>query len=391
VCARFRSRTLFDFAIDIRSNNVRPSIVYGRVQIQLVGLLWGLVAAQPAAMPAPSVPPAAYEVVRLADGVHGFIWKNPFSDPIQGNALFIINDRDVVVVDTGLLPSTARVMAAELRKLTAKPVRYVINTHWHDDHHTGNGVYRELWPEVEFIGHRDTRADLIEKSYGERPQDLVNLQSSIERYERWAATGKDDDGKPLEERRRTRAGELAVLDRALLPELKAAAEMPPGLTFVDQLVLQRGDRTIEVRWLGRGNTRGDTVVVLPKERIAATGDLLVYPVPFGILSYYEEWPVTLDKLDALAVDVLFPGHGPVLRDRAYLRQVQGLLRALVDRVKAAVAAGATLEETRKQVTLADWKTTLAGDDPTKQRAFDNFFVQPAVERTWRQLRGEPDK
>ena len=270
-------------------------------------------------------------------------------------------------------------------------MRYVINTHWHDDHHTGNGVYRELWPEVEFIGHRDTRADLIEKSYGERPQDLVNLQSSIERYERWAATGKDDDGKPLEERRRTRAGELAVLDRALLPELKAAAEMPPGLTFVDQLVLQRGDRTIEVRWLGRGNTRGDTVVVLPKERIAATGDLLVYPVPFGILSYYEEWPVTLDKLDALPVDVLFPGHGPVLRDRAYLRQVQGLLRALVDRVKAAVAAGATLEETRKQVTLADWKTTLAGDDPTKQRAFDNFFVQPAVERTWRQLRGEPDK
>ena len=112
-----------------------------------------------AAMPAPSVPLAAYEVVRLADGVHGFVWKNPFADPIQGNALFIINDRDVVVVDTGLLPSTARVMAAELRKLTAKPVRYVINTHWHDDHHTGNGVYRELWPEVEFIGHRDTRAE----------------------------------------------------------------------------------------------------------------------------------------------------------------------------------------------------------------------------------------
>jgi glyoxylase-like metal-dependent hydrolase (beta-lactamase superfamily II) len=123
---------------------------------------------------------------------------------------------------------------------------------------------------------------------------------------------------------------LAALDRAMLPELKAAAEMPPGLTFVDQLVLQRGDRTIEIRWLGRGNTRGDTVVVLPKERIAATGDLLVHPVPFGILSYYEEWPVTLEQLDALPVDVLFPGHGPVLHDRAYLRQVQGLLRALVD-------------------------------------------------------------
>jgi glyoxylase-like metal-dependent hydrolase (beta-lactamase superfamily II) len=359
----------------------------------LIGLVWGLIAAQ--ALPAPAMPPAtpipAFEVERLADGVHGFVWKSPLDNPIQGNALFIINEGDVVVVDTGLLPSTARVMAAELRKLTSKPVRYVVNTHWHDDHHTGNAVYREVWPGVEFIGHRDTRADLIEKSYGERPKDLADMQASIERYERWAATGKDDDGKVLEERRRIRAGEIAALDRAMFPELKGAPEMPPDLTFVDQLVLQRGDRTIDVRWLGRGNTRGDTVVVLPKERIAATGDLLVHPVPFGILSYYEDWPVTLGRLDALPVDVLFPGHGPVMRDRAYLHQVQGLLRALVDRVKAAVAAGATLEAAQKQVTLADWKTTLAGDDPAKQRAFDSFFVRPAVERTWRQVKGEPDK
>jgi glyoxylase-like metal-dependent hydrolase (beta-lactamase superfamily II) len=251
--------------------------------------LWGLVAAPPLA-PSPPAPIAAYDVVRLADGVHGFVWKNSFANPIQGNALFIINDNDDVVVDTGLLPSTARVMAAELRKLTTRPVRYVVNTHWHDDHHTGNAVYRELWPEAEFIAHRDTRADLIEKSYGARPQDLIDMQAQIERYERWAATGKDDEGKPLEEQRRTRAGEIAALDRGVLPELKAAGEMPPSLTFVDELVLQRGDRRIEVRWLGRGNTRGDTVVVLPKE----------------------------------------------------------------------------------------------------QRAFDNFFVQPAVERTWRQVKGEPD-
>jgi hypothetical protein len=74
-----------------------------------------------------------------------------------------------------------------------------------------------------------------------------------------------------------------------------------------------------------------------------------------------------------------------------LRQVRGLLQALVDRVKAAVAAGATLEQTQQQVTLQDWKTTMAGDDPRRQRAFDGFVVQPAVERMWRQARGEPDK
>jgi cyclase len=186
------------------------------------------------------------------------------------------------------------------------------------------------------------------------------------------------------------AGEIAALDRALLPDLRSAAEMPPTLTFVDGLVLQRRDRTIEIRWLGRGNTRGDTIVILPKERIAASGDLVVYPVPFGILSYYNEWRDTLAKLDALPVDALFPGHGPLMRDRTYLRQVQSLVGALVDRVKAAIASGATLEATKAQVTLEDWKKTVAGDDPVKQRAFDAFFVQPAVERTWRQLKGEPD-
>jgi glyoxylase-like metal-dependent hydrolase (beta-lactamase superfamily II) len=265
-----------------------------------------------------------------------------------------------------------------------------INTHWHDDHHNGNAVYRELWPGVEFIAHRDTREDIFAKTYGTRAKDLADVEEAIERYARWAAAGKDDDGKVLEEARRKRAGELAALDRAMLPELRAVADMPPNLTFVDRLVLQRGERTIEIRWLGRGNTRGDTVVVLPKERIAASGDLVVYPVPFGILSYYDEWRDTLSKLDALPVDAFFPGHGSLMRDRAYLRQVQALVGALVDRVKVAIANGATVEETKAQVTLEDWKKTFAGDDPVKQRAFDAFFVRPAVERTWRQLKGEPD-
>jgi len=365
------------------------------MQIQLIA--WLVTAlTQPLSGPAapPSTDPAplmtAYEVVQLAPGIHGFVWKNPLDNPIQGNALFIINDDDVIVVDTSLLPSTARVMAAELRKLTSKPVRYVVNTHWHDDHHNGNQVYRELWPGAEFIAHRDTREDMFSKTYDVRANDLANLETAIARYERWAATGKDDDGKELAPERRKRAGEIAALDRALMPEFRAIVNTPPTLTFVDQMVLRRGDRTIEIRWLGRGNTRGDTVVVLPKERIAASGDLVVYPVPFGILSYYDEWRETLSKLDALPVDALFPGHGPLMRDRAYLRQVQALIGALVDRVKAAVATGATLEATKAQVTLEDWKKTFAGDDPVKQRAFDAFFVQPAVERTWRQVKGEPD-
>lgn len=337
---------------------------------------------------AADVPAKPYEVLTLADGVYGFVWSGPLENPIDGNALFIVNDRDVVVVDTGNFPSTARRMVAALRKLTDKPVRYVINTHWHDDHHSGNFVYREAWPGVEFIAHKNTRADILTQSYGARTKDLVNIERSAQTLERWIKEGQDDSGKPMDEARKKRARTLIDFDRSAVLELRAIQEAPPDLTFEDHLVLNRGGRTIEVRWLGRGNTRGDVVVLLPRERIVATGDLLVSPVPFAFFSYYEEWVATLGKLDTLPADVLFLSHGDPQRDRAYLRQVQGLLRALVEQAKAAAAASLTLEQAKAKITLPDWKARFTGGDELKGRAFDSFFLQPAVERAFLQAKGD---
>ena len=340
--------------------------------------------------PADAPPPKPYEIVTLAEGVYGFVWKNPVQDPIESNALFIVNDQDVVVVDAGILPSSARRMAAALRKLTPKPVRYVVTTHWHDDHHQGNEVYRELWPQVEFIAHRDTRTDILARTYAPRAQVIADMKQQNQRYARWAARGTDDDGKPIEERRRARMREIAEVYAPAIAEIEKLRNTPPDLTLEHRLVLHRGKRTIDIRWLGRGNTRGDIVVLLPEERIVATGDLLVSPIPFGIGSYYRDWIGTLGRLDSLPADVLFLGHGAPQRDRVYLHQIQGLLTALVTRVDSAVAAGATIDETRKQVTLSDWKLKLAGDDRQLQGGFDGVFVTPAVGRAWQQAKGEPD-
>jgi cyclase len=332
----------------------------------------------------------SYDIVKLADGVFGFVWSEPLRDPIEGNSLFIINDSDVVVVDTGILPGSARAMVAELEKLTDKPVRYVINTHWHDDHVNGNQVYQDRWPGVEFIAQRNTRTDVIDRVINERDSILAGMQPVLDKYQRWADTGLDDEGKPLVEKRRNRAREIADLYRMCIPEFETLRPVPPTLTFDDSLVIHRGRRIIKICCLGRGNTRGDTVILLPKERIAATGDLMVYPIPFGIGSYYKEWIETLARVDSLDVDTMFFGHGPPQHDRAFLHAVQDLLRGLTVEVDKAVASGATLEETQARVTLSDWKERFAQGDEGRARAFDAFFVQPAVERAWRQARGEPD-
>ncbi len=356
--------------------------------------MWATVAAVTAssvAIAAPKLPPKKLDVVKLADGVYAFIWPEETKDPIESNSLVVINDDDVLVVDTGLFPSTARRLAGEIKKLTDKPVRTVVTTHFHDDHHNGNGVYKELWPGVEFIAQKNTYDDIMSKCIAVRQDDIQGMVDGLALYDGWLKTGKDSKGVALTDKRRKRAEELVAMYSQSIEEYKSIQDTPPDVIFDRSLTLHRGSRVIEILWLGRGNTRGDAVVLLPKERIAATGDLVVHPVPFAFGSYYKEWIQTLARVDSLPADVLVPGHGPVYRDRTYLHEVQGLLSALVTAVKAAVADGASLEETQKRVTLTDWKERLSGDDATKASAFDYVFIAPAVERAWHQERGDPDE
>ena len=354
---------------------------------------WTAAAAALVIGPLASAEPAVneYDVVELATGVYGVVWKETLRNPVEGNSLIIVNDDDVVVVDTMMLPSSARRLAAEVRRLTPKPVTFVVNTHWHDDHHFGNDVFRQLWPKVQIVAHRDARTDMHEQSHLKRPEVLAGYRASIDKIRGWLERGVDDAGKGFDAARRQRGEDLIALYEQLIRERNDIKEALPDVTLEQALVLHRGQRTIEVRWLGRGNTRGDVVVYLPKERLVATGDLLVHPSPFGFGSYYREWADTLGAIDRLDADMLVLGHGPVQRDRAYLRSIQSMLRDLVARVDAAVKEGATLEATQERVDLADWKQRLSGGDATVAGAFDSFFVEPAVERAWRQARGEPDR
>lgn len=117
-----------------------------------------------------------FEVVKVADGVYAAVRKEP--PGLTVNSVFIINDNDVVVVDTTLTPGSAKELLAALRKLTNKPVKYVINTHWHDDHIMGNQVFRDAFPGVEFIGHANTRDYLPVTGLNNRsPRDLTRWRS----------------------------------------------------------------------------------------------------------------------------------------------------------------------------------------------------------------------
>jgi glyoxylase-like metal-dependent hydrolase (beta-lactamase superfamily II) len=131
------------------------------------------------------------------------------------------------------------------------------------------------------------------------------------------------------------------------------------------------------------------VVYVPEAKVAAVGDLVVYPSPYSFGSHLGAWALTLRKLQALGATSLVPGHGPVLRDGAYVAKVIELIEETRRQVKAAADEGLSLEDTRKRVDLSRFRRELAGDDYWRGQAFDGFFLQPAVGQAYKEAKGEP--
>lgn len=324
-----------------------------------------------------------FEVVKVAEGVYAAIRREPPGLTVNANCVFIINEDDVVVVDTTLTPGSARETLAALRKLTNKPVRYVVNTHWHDDHIMGNQVYREAFPGAEFVAHAETLRYLPTTGLTNRkmamspdgyPGFIAALKNRLEKNE-------SPFGGPLDgEERATLTSDIKIAER-YMAENPSAQIVLPTVTLEDKLTLHRGKRTIEILSLGRGHTSGDIVVHLPEEHILITGDLVIWPVPYvgNPQSHPGEWGATLEKLIALRPAVIIPGHGPVLRDDTYLKLMANLFASIKRQVEASVARGETLEQTRKSVNLDEFQKAFVGDSRTRRMSFRGYVLGPAIE------------
>ena len=105
----------------------------------------------------------SFDIVKVTDTVYAAIPRPGV--PVGSNGAFLINDDDVLVVDTHYRPSYARELMGEIKKLTPKDVHYVVNTHWHNDHTQGNQAYINAWPRgVEFLAHQNAREDIVAKA-----------------------------------------------------------------------------------------------------------------------------------------------------------------------------------------------------------------------------------
>lgn len=226
-----------------------------------------------------------------------------------GNSTILLAEPGALVVDTKFLRPGWR-LASTVQSLTDKPVKVIINTHYHRDHTHGNSNYE---PGTQVIAQRRTRAHLIE------------------------------------------------LDKRFW-EVEPAWSLLPHDLVDDAKEIVWGDETIRILHLGRGHTDGDVVVHFVKRRLLQTGDLFVngvYPrIDHKGGGSAREWIITLDRILALeGVERYIPGHGP-MAERSHVERFRGYLQSLVEQVEASAKDGGSLKEVEARIDLSvydDWR------------------------------------
>ena len=217
-------------------------------------------------MPIPSWKSGLQEI---APNVYAYIHAKPSADLC--NTGFIVSDDGVLVVDAMMVGSMIRPYLEEVRRVTDKPIKYVVDTHHHVDHALGNQFYLP----AEVVSHKRCREDLIV-----RAADLDPYR------ERWPQYADDWD-------------EVQV--------------SPATVTYEEKMTIHLEDRVIELLHPGPAHTMGDTLVYLPKEKVLFTGDVAFhYLTPHSRDGHLSNWiRVVSGILSHLDATTLMPGHGPV--------------------------------------------------------------------------------
>jgi cyclase len=305
-----------------------------------------------------------FQLVKVAEGVYAGIAKA--GGLASGNAGFIIGDGGVLVVDTFYTPIAIEELIGEIAKLTAQPIRYAVNTHYHLDHTGGNQVLAAR--NVPIIAH-----DNVMKWQTTKNRRFLPLPEELQKR-------RADAAKQLAETPEDQKDKRAQLERQLrrLDVMMSIKLTNPSVTFgTGTTHLYLGTREVVLFSLP-GHTGGDVLVFVPDANVMFTGDMgWAKTLPNLVDATVNDWIPSLDKiLTNHSTSKFVPGHGDVAT-AAEIQDFRGYLDDLRSRVKKGIADGLTIEQAKEKLTLPD---------KYKNLAFQNF-AQPNIEDMYRELKG----
>lgn len=346
--------------------------------------------APPAFAQAPTVDIAPFLAREITPKVHLLTTPDDWYAAAIGNVVLIEQSDGFVVVDSGFNAANGRAVVRYAKSLADKPIKAVMITHWHNDHPQGVSAIRDAYPKVRIIATRGTEAGMLgPEAYdvGYSPDakfDRATANLAEKNKEGYRKLLEDPSTAPDRKERIKKA--LAQFD-AMTQDFVGTYIVPPTETFERELVIDDRDIPIHMMFLGRANTDGDAIAWLPKQRIVATGDIVVSPYPFGFGSYPADWIATIGKIKALRFTTLLPGHGEPQADAGYLDKLVASMRDLRAQVGPLAKANMPLEEVRKKVDFSK-SILMFGDTPRVKANLQGLFFDPMIKSAYLEALGE---
>jgi cyclase len=324
----------------------------------LTGLLAGLLILIPAVAIAQDnvVESDTHRFIEVADGV--WFVTGTGSVHTMSNSMVLVGEFDTLVVDSHVTPAASQALLDSISAITDKPVRYLVNSHYHFDHAHGNQSFP---PGVEIIGHEFTRAKLNgdignvleERTFKSFSDGVPTMVANLARR---AAAATDPAQK-------ARLEETHRVQRDYMNSIQEVVPTPPSITLETEMtlfqVVASGSREIQLLHFGRAHTGGDVVIYLPQERVAFTGDMMLPGLAYMGDGHVDEWPATLEGLKALDFDTWLPGHGPVMTSKEPIGNFQAYLRDLWSKTSQMHSRGVSWEQAAEQIDMTNHRSNFA--------------------------------
>jgi cyclase len=300
---------------------------------------------------APGASTNLFTIEKVTDGVYAALARPQIM--INCNAAIFVNSQDVLVVDAHSKPSAAAALIAQIKKeVTTKPVRYLVNSHFHWDHTQGNAAYQKSGAKVDIIASDATKQLMTQLSRNRLKESLDGVPQQIDDLQ--ARVAKTTSATDRENYRN-----LIRQLEAYQTEMKGFTLELPTITFAKSHVVKDSGGDLHIEFHGRAHTAGDIMVFSPQKRVLASGDAISGFLPSMADGYPKPWPTTINSVGQWAFDQVIAGHGPVQHDRSRMMHLRDYIEELTGRVEEGKKAGRPLAELQKTLTIASFKSLQA--------------------------------
>ena len=272
----------------------------------------------------------------------------------NSNAAIFVLSREVLVVDAHSKPSAAASLLAQIKKeVTDKPVRYLVNSHFHWDHTQGDRAYKAANAKVEIISSETTKQLMTQLQRNRLKESLDGVPAMVDtlRARLSKATTQQDRDWCNEQLRQLAAYQQEMKDYPL--EL-------PTTTFAQTHVIADSSGEIHLGFHGKAHTAGDIQVFSPSKKVIAAGDAVIGFLPNLNDGYPRPWPKTIDTLGAQKFDHIIGGHGVVQHGRTRMTQFRNYIEDLTARVERGKKSGIPLAQLQKTLTPQSLPVLQAG-------------------------------